>query len=70
VQRWAVLDRDGHQCTWVEDGVRCTATEKLQVHHLDPARNGGATMMDRLVTLCHKHHVQAERLIREAERDG
>jgi hypothetical protein len=35
--RKQTLDRDGHQRTFVSrDGVRCTTTQNLHVHHLNP----------------------------------
>ena len=49
-----VLRRDGYRCTHVENGVRCTATEQLEVHHVDgdPSNN----RLENLTTLCAWHH--------------
>lgn len=47
-----VLERDGHQC------VVCGAKRRLDTHHVDG--NVLHDSFDNLVTLCHKHHIQAE----------
>jgi 5-methylcytosine-specific restriction endonuclease McrA len=49
-----VLERDGHRCTI------CGATENLEVHHVNAAKDGGATTMENCVTLCDVHHLEAE----------
>lgn len=51
-QRLAI---DGHRCTWVEDGERCTEVLDLQVHHLDPDAPQ-LVPLDRLRTACTTHH--------------
>jgi hypothetical protein len=57
-----VLVRDGHQCTAIVDGARCTATTELEVAHLDRRIDGGSdTDETRLTTLCHTHHQALER---------
>jgi 5-methylcytosine-specific restriction endonuclease McrA len=53
--RAAVLERDGHAC------VRCGSAECLEVHHKVPARAGGSTSLENLVTLCFDCHLGAER---------
>jgi 5-methylcytosine-specific restriction endonuclease McrA len=53
--RERVLARDRHRCT------RCGATERLEVHHVIPARDGGATTPANCVTLCADCHVAVER---------
>jgi 5-methylcytosine-specific restriction endonuclease McrA len=53
--REQVLVRDGHRCT------KCGSTDRLQVHHIDAAKDGGPVTMENLVTLCHGCHVEAER---------
>ncbi|MGZ4172657.1 MAG: HNH endonuclease [Solirubrobacteraceae bacterium] len=53
--RQAVLERDGHRCT------KCGSTDRLQVHHIVSARDGGPVTLENLVTLCHDHHVKAEK---------
>jgi len=45
-----VLDRDDSAC------VRCSATAELVVHHIIPARQGGAPHMGNLATLCEDCH--------------
>lgn len=37
--RREVLARDGHQCTYVEDGIRCVATFDLRACHVRPLRD-------------------------------
>lgn len=47
--------RDGNQC------VKCGTTEKLDVHHEQPVREGGNPFdLDNLVTLCARCHAAAE----------
>jgi 5-methylcytosine-specific restriction endonuclease McrA len=53
--RAAVRQRDGNACTV------CGATERLSVHHIVPARQGGSDEMENLTTLCRLHHGLAER---------
>jgi 5-methylcytosine-specific restriction protein A len=50
--RAAVLRRDGHQCTWVHDGQRCTQ-QAIDVDHRD--RQGGDHPAN-LRSLCTTHH--------------
>jgi hypothetical protein len=52
--RQKVLERDGG-C------ILCGATERLEVHHLIPAAEGGPTTPDNLVVLCRRHHEAVER---------
>jgi hypothetical protein len=47
-----ILHRDGHVCR--ADG--CASTHRLQVHHLEPWRQGGTTDPDNLIALCWFHH--------------
>jgi 5-methylcytosine-specific restriction endonuclease McrA len=59
--RWQTLRREVRR----RDGNRCRvcgATEKLSVHHIVKARNGGRDTLDNLVTLCARHHRQADAL--------
>jgi hypothetical protein len=49
--RETALARDGRQC------VACSATERLQVHHLRPRSTGGAEYaLENLTTLCRSCH--------------
>jgi hypothetical protein len=41
-----VLDRDGHRC------LRCGASERLEMDHIRPYRDGGLTIPRNLQTLC------------------
>jgi hypothetical protein len=52
--RAAVRRRDGNVC------VVCGRRDRLSVHHVVPARLGGADGMDNLVTVCVLHHRQAD----------
>ena len=47
--------RDGHRC------VSCGLSERLSVHHLIKARDGGTDDDTNLVTLCSRCHAQADR---------
>ncbi len=55
-QRARILERDGHRCTFIAaDGVRCTTTAPLEVHHLYP---GPALNVpdNHLATVCRRHN--------------
>lgn len=52
--RAQVRRRDGNRC------VICGTTERLSVHHVVKARDGGLDTPDNLVTLCVTHHRQAD----------
>lgn len=55
--RLSILERDGWQCTRVEDGKRCLkyATE---VDHLTPHSQGGTEDPSNLASLCPTHHAE------------
>ena len=48
--REAVLKRDGYRC------VLCGSRKDCRVHHLDSRANGGEARIERMVTLCLRHH--------------
>jgi hypothetical protein len=50
--RAQALARDAHQCTWIEDGERCTAEGTDADHIGDPEDHS----LDNLRTLCGPHH--------------
>jgi 5-methylcytosine-specific restriction protein A len=52
--RRAVLDRDGHRCTWLDDGQRCNAPAN-QADHLD---NPDDHSLANLTSLCAWHHAR------------
>lgn len=57
--RWQTLrkqvrQRDGNRC------VVCGATQRLSVHHVTAAVDGGKDVLDNLVTLCATHHSRAD----------
>lgn len=52
-RRQRILQRDGHRCTWNEQGQRCTATTSLEVDHIHPGDDHTDT---NLRTLCGPHH--------------
>jgi len=60
--RAAVLIRDGHQCTFVENGLRCPVTEPVVAHHTVPLHKGGSFDPAGGVTLCELHHREVDRL--------
>jgi 5-methylcytosine-specific restriction endonuclease McrA len=62
--RAAVRRRDGNACTV------CGATERLSVHHIVPARQGGSDEQENLVTLCRRCHGRAEAQTRRRKRGG
>ena len=55
--RKQALDRDGHQCTRIDPaiGQRCTATTRLEVHHLYPGTEQ-IVPLEQLATVCHDHN--------------
>jgi predicted restriction endonuclease len=57
----AVKKRDGYRCTFVEDGVRCSATTDLVAHHLVPLAAQGGDDPANGVTVCRAHHRQVDR---------
>lgn len=53
--RKAVLARDGHRCTYIEAGHRCTATTDLRACHLQPLAEGGSYDPANGTTRCGRH---------------
>ena len=52
-----VFDRDGGQCTFVDqDGRRCTAREDLEYHHHIPYGRGGGRGADNISLMCSTHN--------------
>lgn len=65
--RKAVLGRAGGRCQFVSaEGVRCTATQGLEAHHLRPLWAGGANEPGNGAALCRRHHRIAERMTNRA----
>ena len=55
--RRAVWKRDGRQCTFVsEDGRRCTAAHRLQLHHEQPYGRGGPPTVENIRIMCLGHN--------------
>jgi hypothetical protein len=59
----AVVERDGHQCTFVDErGRRCPERHRLEFHHHDPFGVGGNHHFDNISLRCRAHNqYQAER---------
>jgi hypothetical protein len=56
--RREVVRRDGNQCAYVAaDGRRCTATHRLEFHHVDPHGKGGAATVDNISLRCQAHNL-------------
>lgn len=54
--REAVLERDGHRCTWIDaSGTRCPATTDLRACHLVPISEGGGYDPSNGATRCGIH---------------
>jgi 5-methylcytosine-specific restriction protein A len=51
----AVKARDGHRCTWVDNGERCTGPAD-DVDHIVPPHLGGSDAPQNLRSLCRQHH--------------
>jgi len=63
-KRKLVLERDGFRCTAkLEDGSRCLAKTKLEIHHLRYTHIFDEPLDD-LVTLCSFHHRKVEQELR------
>ncbi|HSI03485.1 MAG TPA: HNH endonuclease signature motif containing protein, partial [Myxococcota bacterium] len=64
IPRWmerSVRERDGHRCTFVGIGGRCTARRALHVHHILAVALGGKTELSNLTLHCAAHNnYQAE----------
>jgi predicted restriction endonuclease len=60
--RAAVLERAGHRCQAIINGVRCTVTDPLEAHHLDPLRDHATNDPERGLALCRHHHRIVEQL--------
>lgn len=58
--REQALQRDGHRCTAVDDGVRCIEPGVV-VDHKHERRDGGADTIDNLRTLCRRHDARRHR---------
>jgi 5-methylcytosine-specific restriction endonuclease McrA len=52
--RRRIFRRDGHRCTWIDDGQRCTA-EATEVDHIHP---GDDHSDHNLRSLCTRHHAR------------
>ena len=55
--RRAVYVRDAGQCTFTDaQGNRCSATTRLQYHHVKPFALGGESTVDNLALACDAHN--------------
>ena len=63
--RRAVYARDAGRCAFVgQNGVRCSATSRLEFDHLVPVARGGRSTADNLRLLCRAHNrYEAERIL-------
>jgi hypothetical protein len=53
----AVRLRDQGQCTFkTTQGARCTERRWLDIHHVKPLSEGGATTLENLTLICRGHH--------------
>jgi len=50
-----VRERDDHEC------VRCSARDKLQVHHIIPSAKAGEHEAENMATLCEECHKLAHK---------
>ena len=55
VVRPAALARDGHRCTWIEAGARCTE-RATDVDRIISRGEGGLETLDNARSLCRRHH--------------
>ena len=55
--RDAVWRRDEARCAYLgPNGIRCTATERLEVHHVVPFARGGQPTLENLALRCRAHN--------------
>ena len=53
----AVCERDGDQCTFLDnDGRRCTERDNLEFHHDHPYGRGGNHSLENIHLMCHPHN--------------
>ena len=64
-KREEILERDGYMCRLceAERAARRYNPDRLSVHHIEPISEAWGLRLkdDNLITLCDKHHDQAER---------
>lgn len=53
----AVQARDGGRCTFVGPRGRCSATGKLEFHHIKPFSAGGPSTVDNIQLRCRAHNL-------------
>ena len=56
--RREVVDRDGEQCTFIDEstGCRCTSRHRLELDHVVPRACGGTDKADNLRVVCRAHN--------------
>jgi len=58
-----VYDRDGGQCTFVDEtGRRCPEGHRLEYHHRQPFGRGGGKETGNICLLCHRHNLYVAEL--------
>jgi hypothetical protein len=56
--RRAVYERDGGQCSFVDEGGRrCTERRHLEFHHIQPYGRGGGHSPENVVLMCRQHNL-------------
>lgn len=74
--RRSVLERDGNQCAYVDEGgQRCVETHRLEPHHLKAFALGGEHTTENVTLRCRAHNALAAeedfgREVMDAKRDG
>jgi 5-methylcytosine-specific restriction endonuclease McrA len=66
--RQRVRYRDGNACR--NCGRRGADGHRLSVHHITPAKYGGADVYENLITLCTKCHARADAAARKQRSTG
>jgi hypothetical protein len=57
-----IYRRDGNQCRHLNpDKTRCGQRTFLEIHHIQPLSEGGATTLENLITVCSGHHSHLHR---------
>jgi len=52
-----VVLRDKGQCSFQKHGRRCNHRRHLDIHHIEPVKDGGQNTVENLATLCEMHHI-------------
>ncbi|MBW7877569.1 MAG: HNH endonuclease, partial [Candidatus Cloacimonetes bacterium] len=52
-----VVLRDKGRCSFQKHGRRCSHRRHLDIHHINPVKDGGQNTVENLAILCEMHHI-------------